>query len=376
MHIHTDKTKMFVCAILFIWLSIAGIDLAGKYLLDFTFFSFRAWESMVEGKSTGPFKPSARFEKDIHGDLANLLKVRKYRQKRHQIFSTDSYGFRNPQYPDGTYFPIVALGSSDMAGSSLSDEQTFSHQLQRELGVKVYNYASLSPISFFADQRFLKNPPRILIWEGIERKLLGTDFAQYATIPNIKDIQFRMAITEEGGGAKPKLPTLSKYFSQQLFYEMRWYLTGMKTDSIGYIDTQSEMLFYSEGIKFQGLTWKDREIDTIFKGIEKIHRVCAERNITLIFLPLPDKETIYIDRLPQGIVNKKNGAEFFKKIHEGLNSRKIFNIDLYAHFKKHAQKKNLYFLDDTHWSPDGVTEAVDLTANLIKKEKLLAIEKL
>jgi len=91
-------------------------------------------------------------KKNIFGDLANMLKVRKFRDYRHQVFTTDLYGFRNKQYPSGTNFQVVVAGDSDMAGSSLSDLQIFSSKLAEQLEVNVFNYAPWSPRTYLKDR--------------------------------------------------------------------------------------------------------------------------------------------------------------------------------------------------------------------------------
>lgn len=358
------KNTIFIIIFFIILSGIPAINGIGTIFLTHEDFAFRAWEIMYDRSTPGPFRPNKVFEKTIFGDLANMLKVREFRQYRYQKFSSDKYGFRNPKYNDNTYFPIVATGDSDMAGSSLSDEETYSYCLGKKLKVSVYSYAPSSPIAFLGDKRFKDSPPEILIWEAIERTITGKAYSRYSGLSEHMEITLNKPKVTKN--KNENLPRLSDYVAKSLFHEVRWKLTGILPESIGYIDKQNKMLFYRNGLRMLNLPSKVKGLDTVLDGIEAIHRYCYVRGITLIFIPLPDKENIYRHLLPQNMTPDFPENNFIEKLHKGLDQRNILNVKLYDKFRKQAKKgETLYFPDDTHWNKDGVSTAVELTMNLI-----------
>jgi alginate O-acetyltransferase complex protein AlgJ len=354
--------------ILFVWLLIPASDIVAKYFLGVNFFAFRAWEVVVKGAdSQGSFKSSFKFEKMIYGDLANKLNIRKFRQYRYQLFTTDGYGFRNKNRPSDTYYPIVVVGDSDMAGSSLSDNMTFSSQLEKELDIPVYNYACLSPLDLLKDKRFMKDKPQIVIWEQIERSINGGTYEKYANLMTAPDIQ----VIPKQVPKETQLPLLSKHIAQNILSEVQWYFLGMKNDDIHYIDRESEMLFFKLGIPLLNYDYTKRGYETVVKGVKQIQKHFNDKGIKLIYLPLPDKENIYSYMLPLNMKSKNNEVAI-RKLYSRLLEEGISTIDLYSLFTGGSTNdKFLYFKDDTHWNSYGVAIAAKATTKYITKNDML-----
>ncbi len=329
---------------------------------------------MKKGEGTGPFEPNALFEGKIWGDLSNMLKVAKFRQNRYQYFSTDRYGFRNPEYPEGTYFPIVVAGDSDMVGSSLSDSETFARRLEKEIGLPVYNYADKSILHLLTDERFMKFPPKVIIWEAVERTIQRSNYQIFTTIPENRYFQINLPESRIDSG----LPNLSKYLSTRLLHEIDWLFTGRLPESIGHVDEQSGMLFYKDGIKKLHMSAREAGVGTVTDGITRISRILARNGCNMIYMPLPDKEKIYRKLLPREL-REGNDNQFLEILGEELDKKNVLNIKLYKDFlargEEFARRGNsedmLYFLDDTHWNVNGVECAVNKARDLMISRSLL-----
>lgn len=367
--------KRYIAFVALIWMLFPIVDLCGIFFLDDHFFAFRAWEVMVDETGDAPFRKNGRFEKVIFGDLANMLKIRKFRQYRTQRFSTDSRGFRNPDYPEDTVFPVVVLGDSDMAGSSLSDSDIFSVRLSEALSVPVYNFSPRNPISFFASERFRKNPPEILIWEAIERTIDEKTFSHYARIP--VDADFRMPKRTTKQRSRKPVRKLSEHYAKWIYHDLIWRVVGIHNPAVGFIDTRTEMLFYRPGMELLGKGPRERGIDAVLRGIDRIKRICDRKGIRLIFMPLPDKENIYRHLLPDHLRNAYPGDPFLSVLHEGLEARGIESVDLFESYRNRLETGDdfLYFLDDTHWNDRGVSMAVRASIEIIEKSDFSRSEK-
>src|SRR5262245_20615049 len=111
-------------------------------------WSFRAWEAMsMAHPRDAPFEPSRQYDSSAtFGDLANLGNLPRSRVYRHERFTTDAYGFRNPPgLAESGKARVLLLGDSLAAGSSVSDESTLSGQLTRQFRRPTYTIAPALP---------------------------------------------------------------------------------------------------------------------------------------------------------------------------------------------------------------------------------------
>jgi hypothetical protein len=102
------------------------------------------------------------------------------------------------------------------------------------------------------------------------------------------------------------------------------------------------------------------------KTIEGYDYVLKKKGIRFIFLPIPNKENIYHEYLP----NSRRPI-FLEQLIQELKSRNIETVDTQRAFEDEYQNHStlLYFLDDSHWNPKGVHLAADFTIKLIKRDK-------
>lgn len=93
----------------------------------------------------------------------------------------------------------------------------------------------------------------------------------------------------------------------------------------------------------------------------------AAQGIHLLVMPVPNKESIYPDRLnssaqpPRGILAPRT-----QEVLEGLRAAKIEVVDLFQEFREARRQGDsqapLYLAQDTHWSPAGVALAAKAVA--------------
>lgn len=127
----------------------------------------------------------------------------------------------------------------------------------------------------------------------------------------------------------------------------------------------SEMLFYKEDIELMDIKNDSLNIIQSIKVIEDISAKAALQGIKLIMLVSPDKYDLYYPFLKDYNILKK--PLFFKiyqqtrKQYIDINSYKILS-------EKINSKKDIYFYDDTHWSPKGAKIISDEIFKIINKQ--------
>ena len=119
------------------------------FILPIDFFTIRVWESLVVKKFKnilpGPFYPNMETTKIEEGDLAAHTR---FAIKKKVRWMTDRYGYRK-QDTDLQKHKMVIIGESNIAGSSLTQEEILSEVLEDQLKVSVYPYAPVGRINSF-----------------------------------------------------------------------------------------------------------------------------------------------------------------------------------------------------------------------------------
>lgn len=134
----------------------------------------------------------------------------------------------------------------------------------------------------------------------------------------------------------------------------------------------SDWLFYKPGLNYM-LANLDRFAPSATNdpvaAIVDFRDQLAAHGIRLLVMPVPNKESVYPDRLSSSAAHLQQAiAPRTREILEKLKTAKVEVIDL---FKEYAEERNqaassgappLYLAQDTHWSPHGVVLAAKKVA--------------
>lgn len=121
-------------------------------------------------------------------------------------------------------------------------------------------------------------------------------------------------------------------------------------------NSPDKLLFYKHDLR--KMETKNDSLRTLnsIKVLGKISDFLAKRDIELIVLISPDKYDLYYSY----ITKKSNFVRpTFFAIYEGADKAYV-NVDTYRIFsEKMGEEKDIYYYDDTHWSPVGGKIVVD-----------------
>jgi hypothetical protein len=126
---------------------------------------------------------------------------------------------------------------------------------------------------------------------------------------------------------------------------------------------QHEMMFASGLSNMQDVSEEDvRRIVSILKE----HKEALDaRHIRFIYLPIPDKENIYFDKMPGGAKQ----PVFLSKLISLARREGIEVIDTESAFRKARQEDEetlLFYPDDSHWNEHAVRITADLLADILR----------
>lgn len=134
-------------------------------------------------------------------------------------------------------------------------------------------------------------------------------------------------------------------------------------------------LFYKPGVQY--LTERSRTRQGTSSAGEALAAITAfrdqlaARGIPLLVMPVPNKETIYPDRLTRRAAHLRSAqCDETRALLDGLKAAGVEVIDLFALFtdakvSAPASSQPLYLAQDSHWSPAGVELAARALAQRI-----------
>lgn len=325
---------------------------------------------------------SARKDKS-HGDLcglagldwSNTLTEQKKYSKKHIEFV--DY-LKRLEQGENVQADIITFGDSFSNGGGGAYYQDY---LVEKYGLTVLNVPTMKGMeALYMIEALDKGgylaqlKPRYIIVETVERYLLGR-YAQPK--PNLDHMNTDKinAFYLKTDEAKPVTQKTAEQEQQVLLpgymvarnkaYLGNWYkmVRKGKTKDVGWVKLNTE-LFTAEGDEdeLMYLLWDfTQRIDGVEQAnsnIESVAAYCRERGIELIFLPCPDKSTVYYPYLVQ------DGREYAEKTYLdelAAQPHSYYLVDAKGVLRAAAARgeKDLYWADDTHWSWRGFELVVD-----------------
>jgi alginate O-acetyltransferase complex protein AlgJ len=360
--------KKFVLKVLlfsFPFLFMIGIEL---FVLPIDFFTFRVWEALlireVHSIFPGHFYPCMEVTKlETGGDLAHHTP---FAIPKRVKWMTDRYGFRKKD-SEKMKPQVVIIGDSNIAGEGLTQEEMLSEVLEERLKVPVYPYAPVGSVNtFLKDLRFKKDPPLVIIVSYVERNIFNMPFPKryrrrerFQSFYEWRDRLRQIRWVQSAG------VLIDRLFKMNMLNYIRASIGNKVSVNFYHFPSKFGPMLFVQGEAAN----KEVPYERFHKAVETIEaydQILRKRKIRFIFLPIPNKENIYHDFLPD-----PRRPVFLEQLIRELKKRKVETVDTQKAFEDEYRKHSalLFFLDDSHWNPRGVRLAADLTARLMEKDK-------
>jgi len=118
-------------------------------------------------------------------------------------------------------------------------------------------------------------------------------------------------------------------------------------------------MIFMEAIAFSRMKKTDEMIERVADNIAASNeRIYREYGLKMIFMPVPNKYTIYRYRYDEYNYNVSGESydDFLPRLYKELDKRDVLYVDLYHDFME--SKELLYHASDAHWNPVGALMAV------------------
>ncbi len=363
------KVKLQVALLLASWLAIAAYQAVVTFLVDERFFAYRDWEyaRIAAGTYGAPFRPFAVWDGVSHGDLSHMAGVPQLKERRRRRFSIDEYGYRNPAGALDRAVDVVVLGDSAAVGSQVDDGQILSDLVRSETGLGTYNLGGASFDAFLDDQRFAAPPPRLVLLVAAERVpapeiyVVGDDRRskrrrawersevrvprRYETMRSAAAVR---AAVDDGRALRRE--------AEATYKGLLWALGLYRLPPTIYAyDRASRTFFYLDGVhRLLDTAATTRIVTDTADSITRCHRALSERGIAMQVLMVPERETVYHDRIP--LLRDVDAAAPLRLLAAELDRAGVPRVDVLDALQRHRQAHpdaEIYFRDDTHLTALG-----------------------
>ncbi len=390
--------KVQVAWLILLLLVLFGVDWTARFAV------FRWHDGLVRRASAplstrGPEAPMQRIEIPAvrGGDLTRLVGFPSFaerfaEEKPATVIVTDEHGYRNDPPTEGITFPVVVTGDS-FFHVQYGPDGSFPKQLASVLDMPLYNHAYpgrgmfWGMIRFLSDPRFADRRPKVVVWGCLERDISGQAFAGFVhqvwqlEQPEMA-AQERVARGQVGvawnrlvpASLRSSLPDSSWLgaYATRFWNRARFAVFGQVTEDVvvSLPDAKGgQELFYR--IALQAMAWpRDiREPEKVGWGAAYIRRYLQSLGMDLVVVLIPDKESVFRERIPSGPGRDPSAwpPSTLLDVEDALRAEGVTVVNLLPAFREQAERGvPLYWRDDTHWRPEAMALAAELTAPVVR----------
>jgi len=342
------KTCLFIFLPIFLWSLLEGI-------LPITTFTHRTYDAIFFNSKTPTYTtmyPNSTSIKFAVGDLCHHTENQIF---RNEFWKTDKFGFRNDKFIQKA--DILFLGDSFFLGTGMTQDDLISNVIQQKTKGN-YSIYNMSPSSMTEFDKYLRlkkiGKPKVLFFSHVERTLpCDLEISKNKTLLESNWLTNVMAKKEFN-------VFLDKIVKQFSLNWLRARLNGSKGKGI---KSKRKNLYFLNGCN---QIYTKSYVSDMKNKIVTYKNYCDSLGIRFVFIPMPNKETVYYDFIG---LNKQ--PKMLLELDSILNFEHIETINtlkIYNNFRKNSNDKQLlYQLDDTHWNSKGI--------DLISKEIILKLKK-
>jgi len=337
---------------------LAIFDVAGRVIAPGAFIRSPAYRAAILAPQDAPFRGNLHFIVDrIDGDIASSANLPPVQQLGPLTFSTDAIGFRaTPGTTAETADVLVAGGRSFLFGAALSDEDTLPSQLAKGLGRGVYNAGRWpedeTSIAQFENLLRLVPRARTVVLLSIEREDLSADAGHPPS-------RFHALLRMWRGKPPSPLRAIATRLAKRIQNGV-WLPNRYAGEAVVYrlADGRRFLVRADEQTRFVHPPDAEKTAHTA-AALAAYAKVSQAHGLRCIVVLIPDKLTVYaiqIDGAPPE-------SDYLQRLEKELRGRGIEVVNA-APLLRHEAEQNrrlLYYLDDSHWTPAGVS----VTANAI-----------
>lgn len=306
----------------------------------------------------GRFAPGVRFEGEVHGDLAAMMRDPPVRIRRRVRFATDARGFRNDVEPDARPHDVVVLGDSFAFGSGTTQDETWVHRLTSEHGLAAYTMGFPgSPWQGCVNAQI--DLPGVAVREG------GALVFMLFSGNDLDDVWKESLDPAELGWPAPWWTQLQvrleSWRKRSPFHHLRRRSAAAEPGPPPVVTARTPggapALFYRQ---YVAAAARSREqvrahpgYASVVASLRRARSLAEARGLRFVVVCAPTKAEVHPEALPDA--GPFRPGAFAEEMAEVCRADGVPCLDLLPLLRAHVASGggDVYWPDDTHWSPAG-----------------------
>lgn len=309
------------------------------------------------------YKPNVFFDGIVYGDLA----TREYQERRHEVFETDSYGFRNTPAQENEaregHTDLILLGDSFGVGVGTTQERTWGSLFESKYRLHTYNLSMAASGPWhelmnlkIACQRLRCDGNSTVIWalfagndlqdeiyDELEPSLSNSwlrkvtvDMATFRNMSPLRNIA--EVVLTRGHPSKEPITIRDLPDGKKLIFRQRY----VKATQLSLEQVRQHPHYHK-----------------LAAVLAEMKRFSDARHFSVVVVLAPAKEEIYSSILTgRNESNTERTSGFAKAIEELCRRNGLPYLDLTPFFAQEAERELasghlLWWSDDTHWNERG-----------------------
>jgi len=299
-----------------------------------------------------------------YGDLYNLNLLDTFKVR---VYEKDASFLKSGNKNNINESDFIFFGDSFLGGSASG--KLFFERFGDSLGVKTFFSNDDDPLVYLSKVNYIKKDRKKLIFEIVERRII-----EYFSVPPRTEIIAGTLIDIKKTLFPSNLESKYNYLLQKsiLTYDLYKLISNIKFILFGFMNPATPkyslnplFLFYFQEVNDKSTSFyykfTESEINTVCNNIAIFKKLLEEKyNLELIFLPIPNKYTIY-----NTILNHDKYNDLLPVLYNKLEEKGISVIELYKDFK--SSKDYVYHNTDTHWNSNGEDIAINKLIKIFRK---------
>lgn len=325
------------------WFAIFCGVLSLAELLPAEWYTFATWDALAYNTAR-PFSYGAfyRNQSTSRSEVLSLAHRLGWERREDIAWRTDRLGNRNDEFietPD-----VILIGDSFLAGFGVSQENTLVSLVNQKRDRRAY---SIAPGELNTLERMMTygviNAPKVVVYQRVERNLRLLPLVQ-PEAPSRAGAWFSALQTNTVAAvffeAVDKIATM-----RSARYVRAWLRLG--EPGVPGVQSPVDPSFLFLESSADGLS--DNYLTAVVAELVRYRDFLGEQGIDFIFLPVPDKRTVYHDMVPLD-----RQPDFLARLVGALRASDVRVIDTFELFNRHTGEQLLYFKSDSHWNELGI----------------------
>lgn len=254
---------------------------------------------------------------------------------------TDSFGNRNSKLFNS--LDIMLCGDSFSSLVMLKQDETIQENINSISTLKANSIRIKGSAGFHYNMDYIEKKypkPKVFIYEIVERNM------QLITVPD-KDYNVNFKKNNNQAYRYNKLLEHIKIFINEgldlpTFNNLKYHYYMSRVNFLESSVVDDFYFFQGEKVK----RYTDEEIYKIAEKLDLMNKICKEHGIQFLFLPMPNKETIFHELVP--LKEKPDNLARLFKLLDDYNINYINTVDVLE-----FNESDTYLKGDSHINPNG-----------------------